>query len=151
MIMSFPIEDHSGVLIKKAARLFEQVANKDLDKLGVTYAQTIFLIRLWAKDGQNQMELAKSAGLKQPTAVRLLDRMERDGLVKRIRNNADRRAFYFYLTPKAKKVCQKLEDHANTMNKIASNSIPKKDIEKLNKLISQVIVNLQKFLEKSAS
>ncbi len=146
--MSFQIENHTGVLIKKAARLFEQVANKDLDKLGVTYAQTIFLIRLWGKDGQNQMELAKSAGLKQPTVVRLLDRMERDELVIRVRNKDDRRIFNFYLTPKAKKACQKLEAHANTMNSIANKSILKKDIEKLNQLVSSVINNLQQFLEK---
>jgi MarR family transcriptional regulator for hemolysin len=143
MNMPFRIEDHTGVLIKKAARLFEQVANRDLDKLGVTYAQTIFLIRLWEKDGQNQMELAKSAGLKQPTVVRMLDRMERDELVKRVRNKDDRRVFNFYLTSKAKKACQKLESHADTMNKIASASISKKDIEKLNQLLAKVIENLQ--------
>ena len=146
--MPFRIEDHTGVLIKKAARLFEQVANKDLDKLGVTYAQTIFLIRLWEKDGQNQMELAKSAGLKQPTVVRLLDRMERDELIKRVRNKDDRRVFNFFLTAKAKKACMKLEEHADVMNKISSTSLPKKDIEKLNHLISHVIINLQNFLGK---
>jgi DNA-binding MarR family transcriptional regulator len=145
--MPFRTVDHAGVLIKKAARLFEQVANKDLDKLGVTYAQTIFLIRLWEKDGQNQMELAKSAGLKQPTVVRTLDRMERDDLVKRVRNSEDRRVFNFYLTPKAKKACQKLEAHANTMNQLASKSIPKKDVEKLNQLILMVIQNLQEYLD----
>ncbi|MEO8401880.1 MAG: MarR family transcriptional regulator [Gammaproteobacteria bacterium] len=146
--MTFQIENHTGILIKKAARLFEQVANNDLDKLGVTYAQTIFLIRLWEKDGQSQIELAKSAGLKQPTVVRMLDRMERDELVKRVRNKEDRRVFNFYLTPKAKKACQKLEAHADTMNKISSESIPKKEIEKLNQLISTVIENLQQFLDK---
>jgi MarR family transcriptional regulator for hemolysin len=145
--MPFRAVDHTGVLIKKAARLFEQVANKDLDKLGVTYAQTIFLIRLWEKDGQNQMELAKSAGLKQPTVVRTLDRMERDDLVKRVRNTEDRRVFNFYLPPKAKKACQKLEGHANTMNHLANKSIPKKDVEKLNQLILNVIQNLQDYLE----
>jgi MarR family transcriptional regulator for hemolysin len=118
--MPFKAVDHTGVLIKKAARLFEQVANKDLDKLGVTYAQTIFLIRLWEKDGQNQMELAKSAGLKQPTVVRTLDRMERDDLVKRVRNAEDRRVFNFYLTSKAKKACQKLEAQTNPYQKKTS-------------------------------
>jgi DNA-binding MarR family transcriptional regulator len=147
--MSFKIKEHTGVLIKKAARLFEQVANRDLDKLGVTYAQTIFLIRLWEEDGQSQMQLAKSAGLKQPTVVRLLDRMERDDLVKRVRNVEDRRVFNFYLTPRAKKVCQKLEAHANTMNDIAGESISKKEIDKLNQLVLGVIENLEKFLEKN--
>src|SRR3990167_4462419 len=84
--MPFKIDNNVGILIKKGARLFEQIANQGLDKLGVTYAQSIFLIRLWEKDGQNQMELTKSSGLRQPTVVRFLDRMERDGLLKRVRN-----------------------------------------------------------------
>ena len=144
--MPFQTEDHTGILIKKAARLFEQVANQDLDKLGVTYAQTIFLIRLWENDGQSQIELAKSAGLKQPTVVRLLDRMERDELIKRVRNKDDRRIFNFYLTAKAKKVCPKLEGQVNVMNKISNKSLPKKEIEKLNELLGKVIENLQEFL-----
>jgi DNA-binding MarR family transcriptional regulator len=73
--------------------------------------------------------------------------MERDELIKRIRNNDDRRVFNFYLTPKAKKACQKLEAHSNTMNSIAGDSIPKKDLEKLNQLVSRVIDNLERFLE----
>lgn len=145
--MSFKIDEHTGILIKKAARLFEQVANKNLDKLGVTYAQTIFLVRLWDKDGQNQMELAKSAGLKQPSVVRILDRMERDKLITRIRNKDDRRVFNFFLTDKAKKACRKLEEHANTMHDIALLNIPKKEIEKLNKYISTIIENLNIALE----
>ena len=145
--MPFKIDEHTGILIKKAARLFEQVANKNLDKLGVTYTQTIFLVRLWEKDGQNQIELAKSAGLKQPSVVRILDRMERDNLISRVRNKDDRRIYNFYLTEKAKKACRKLEDHANAMHDIATMKIAKKDIEKLNKLITNIITNLQRFLE----
>ncbi|OGT44218.1 MAG: hypothetical protein A3F42_05995 [Gammaproteobacteria bacterium RIFCSPHIGHO2_12_FULL_37_34] len=144
--MPFRIDNHLGILIKKAARLFEQIANHGLDKLGVTYAQTIFLIRLWEKDGQNQMELTKSSGLKQPTVVRFLDRMERDGLLKRVRNNKDRRVFNFYLTEQAKKACQKLEVHANTMNKIATSSLSNNDIKKFKHIIIDIIKNLQTFL-----
>lgn len=145
--MIFKLDEHTGILIKKAARLFEQVANRNLDELGVTYSQTIFLVRLWEKDGQTQVALAKSAGLKQPSVVRILDRMERDHLITRVRNKEDRRVFNFYLTEKAKKACRNLEDHANEMHDVATVDIPKKDIEKLNSLLSQMIENLQDFLE----
>src|SRR5205823_1308875 len=114
-----------------AARLFERVANNDLDELGVTYAQTIILIRLWDKDGQNQMELSQSAGLKQPTVVRLLDRMERDKLITRERNKDDRRVFNFSLTNKAKKACRKLEDHADAMQEVATKNFTKKEVSTL--------------------
>lgn len=145
--MSFKIDEHTGILIKKAARLFEQAANRNLDKLGVTYAQTIFLVRLWDKDGQNQIELAKSAGLKQASVVRILDRMERDELITRIRNGSDRRMFNFYLTEKAKTACRQLEEEANIMHGIATVNIPPKEVEKLNELMGSIINNLQIFLK----
>lgn len=147
--MSFKIKDHPGILLKKAARLFEQVANKKLDTLGVTHAQTVILIRLWEKDGQNQMELANSAGLDQSTVVRLLDRMERDKLIERVRNKDDRRVYNFYLTPTAKKACRKLEPHSYAITEIAHESLSKKDMEKLTQMLSTVVDNLQRFLGKN--
>jgi|SRR5579862_2354592 len=144
--MPFNIDEHTGILIKKAARLFEQAANRDLDKLGVTYVQTIFLVRLWDRDGQSQIELTRSAGLKQPTVVRILDCMEKSGLITRIRHKEDRRVFQFFLTDKAKKACRKLEDHANAMHEIATKQLPQKDIDKFNKVLSQIICNLENFL-----
>lgn len=147
--MQFNTKNHTGILIKKAARLLEQVANRDLDKLGVTYAQTIFLIRLWEEDGQTQKMLTKSAGLKQPTVVRLLDRMERDQLVKRVCNKDDRRVFNFYLTPKAKKICAQLESHVNVMDEISSHFISQQEIKQLNILVCRLIDNLESFLAKN--
>lgn len=141
--MPFQIDEHTGILIKKAARLFEQAANKNLDKLGVTYSQTIFLVRLWENDGQTQIELTKSAGLKQPSVVRILDRMERDDLVIRKRNKDDRRIFNFYLTEKAKKACRHLEKQANAMHAAATHNISKDDIKKFNLIIKCIIENLQ--------
>lgn len=145
--MSFMLDEHTGILIKKAARLFERVANKNLDKLGITYAQTIFLVRLWEKDGQNQMELAKSAGLNQASIVRTLDRMERDGIIRRAPNEKDRRMFNFYLTEKAKIICQQLEQEANLIQQIATQNIPKQAIDKLNTVLSDIIGNLQTFID----
>ena len=147
--MAFNLYEHTGVLIKKAARLFERVANMNLDELGVTYAQTIFLVRLWDKDGQNQMELTKSAGLKQPSVVRILDRMERDQLVKRIQNKNDKRMFNFYLTDKAKAACRKLEDQGIMMQKLATGKFNKQKINQLNNDLIEIISNLEKFIEKN--
>ena len=145
--MSIQLDNNAGVLIKKAGRLFEQAANKELEQLGVTYAQTTFLIRLWEKDGQTQIELAKSAGLKQPTVVRTLDRMERDRLITRMRNVNDRRVFNFFLTDKAKEICKKLEGQVNFMQNISTQHLIEEDILKLNALVLHVIKNLEDFLK----
>ena len=144
--MPFDLNSHTGVLIKKAARLFERVANLNLDELGITYSQTIFLVRLWAHDGQNQIELTRSAGLKQPTVVRILDRMERDKLVKRVRNKTDKRIYNFYLTEKAKRACQQLESQGKCMQDVATANFSKTAIQNINKQLLKIIDNLQEFI-----
>lgn len=144
--MPFKLDEHTGVLIKKAARLFERVANMNLDELGVTYTQTIFLVRLWEKNGQNQNELTKSAGLKQPTVVRILDRMERDKLIKRVRNKEDKRSYDFFLTEKAKQACRKLEGQGKMIQTIATGTFSKDGVKKLNRELIEVINNLQTFI-----
>lgn len=143
----FILDEHTGVLIKKAARLFERVANMNLEALGVTYSQTIFLVRLWEKDGQNQMELTKSAGLKQPTVVGILKRMERDELVRRIQNKKDKRNYHFYLTEKAKKACLELEKQGLTMQTIATEKLKNEEIKQLNKSLLTTIENLENFIK----
>lgn len=145
--MSFKLDEHTGVLIKKAARLFERVANMNLNELNVTYAQTIFLVRLWEKDGQTQMELTKSAGLAQPTVVRILDRMERDKLVTRVKSKIDKRSSHFYLTKKAQLACSRLESQGELMQTIATKKMQKNVVKDLNENLLCIINNLVLFLE----
>lgn len=141
--MPIRLESHTGVLIKKAARLFEQLANSYLEKIGITHTQSIFLVRLWGKEGQTQMELATSSGLKQPTVVRILDRMEREQLIKRVRNQQDRRAYNFFLTDKARKACAKLDEIADATNKIAIKGFSKQSAKLINDYLLKIINNLQ--------
>lgn len=145
--MAFNLEEHTGVLIKKAARLFERVANMNLEELGVTYSQTIFLVRLWDKDGQTQTELTRSSGLKQPTVVRILDRMDRDNLVKRIGNKLDKRSYHFFLTVKAKNACRKLEKQGTLMQNIAMDKFKTGEIYQINNQLLGIIQNLQLFID----
>ena len=56
------------------------------------------LLSLWDEDGLKANELGKRAGLEPSTMTGLLDRMERDGLVKREPDPNDRRAHRIHLT-----------------------------------------------------
>ncbi|HAU0101622.1 TPA: MarR family transcriptional regulator [Legionella pneumophila] len=145
--MTFNLNEHTGVLIKKAARLFERVSNLNLEELGVTYSQTIFLVRLWEQDGQTQMELTKSAGLKQPTVVGILDKMERDQLITRVRSEKDKRCYHFFLTEKAKHACRELEKQGILMQNLSAGNLPNKEVSKLNENLLSIIENLERFIE----
>ena len=143
----FILNEHTGVLIKKAARLFERVANQNLEELGVTYSQTIFLVRLWERDGQTQKELTQSAGLKQPSSVDILNKMERDGLLTRERNTTDKRCFHFFLTEKAKHACTKLEQQGAFMQHLATSHFAPAKVQQFNQDILSIIESLERHID----
>ena len=87
-----------STLIKKTARRLEKKANELLKPYGITHAYTNFLMELYVQDGISQTELHQRIGIEQPTALRNLDRMERDGFIMRKQSNIDRRVLHIYLT-----------------------------------------------------
>ena len=56
------------------------------------------LMSLWREDGLKVIDLGRRAGLEPSTMTGLLDRMERDGLVERRPDPADRRVLKIFLT-----------------------------------------------------
>ncbi|MGP1395089.1 MAG: MarR family winged helix-turn-helix transcriptional regulator [Inquilinaceae bacterium] len=83
---------------------------------GVSIGQWYFLRALWEEDGLTQRDLSHRVGMMEPTTVTALNGMERQGLVKRVRNPQDRRKMNVFLTMKGKSLRSKLmplEDEVN--------------------------------------
>jgi len=91
--------DHAAYLLGRAARLFSRRADDRLRNLGFGAAQVPVLRALKDGDAKSQTELATLAQIEQPTMAQMLARMERDGIVRRTPNPADRRSTLFSLTP----------------------------------------------------
>ena len=102
------------------------------------------LLSLWDKDGLKANELGKRAGLEPSTMTGLLDRMERDGLVKREPDPNDRRANRIHLTQggvDAKVSATKVV--SATLGKVFC-TISKKDIETTKNLLRTILLNCGK-------
>lgn len=144
--MKYDLDESTSTLIKKSSQLFIRLANKHLKKLGIPHAYTLFLLQLWEEDGQTQAVLHKKIGIEQPTAVRTLDRMERDAFITRARDSSDRREVRIFLTKKAKDLQTKAILCATDINNLALESFSANDKKTLNKLLRQTISNLEKHL-----
>lgn len=143
-----PNESTSG-LTKKVASLFVRLSNQYLKKRGITHAYTPFLVQLWVKDGQTQAELHRKIGIEQPAAVRTLDRMERDQLIKRVRSETDRREVKISLTPKAQRLQEGVISCAMMINEEAAKGLSKNDKDMLHQLLKKVVANLEYSLLKT--
>src|SRR5271156_6812491 len=85
-------------LTRRYVLRFEQRARA----IALTLPQCKVLVRLQKNEGVSQARLADLAEVDPMTMVRILDRMEADGLLERRLDPADRRARCLYLTVKAR-------------------------------------------------
>jgi len=90
-------------LIGRAHRSFARIADVELRDLGFATGQMPVLMGLKGGKALSQAELARIAQVEQPSMAQLLNRMERDGLVERVPDPADKRSRLISLSTMAAK------------------------------------------------
>jgi DNA-binding MarR family transcriptional regulator len=97
--------------------------------LGVTRAQWKVLFRLERQPGLRQIELADMLDIEPITLSRIVDRLEEGGLVERVADPADRRAWRLHVTARAQPLIEKLRTVADEMIAEAFAGIDPEEIE----------------------
>ena len=100
------LADRAGALLTIAARTGQELAGKRLAPMGLT-VRLCGVLNLLAKSQISQQELGEQLGIDRTTIVELIDELERQGVVVRRRNAADRRSYALSLTPKGRTVQKK--------------------------------------------
>ena len=108
---------------------------------GVTRAQWKVLFRLTRQPGMRQIELADLLDIEPITLSRIIDRLEEGGLVERVADPADRRAWRLHVTAKAQPLVEKLRAIADEMTAEAFAGIDPKDIDITRQVLSRVREN----------
>jgi DNA-binding MarR family transcriptional regulator len=97
-----------GFLLTETSRKYVLRFEQRARAISLTLPQCKVLVRLETDKGVSQTKLAEVVGVEPMTMVRILDRMEADGLVERRPDPEDRRARRLYLTRKAKPVLDQI-------------------------------------------
>lgn len=88
----------SAAINRKLVRNFRE------NGLDITPEQWTVLLSLWEKDGVSQQELCNATFKDKPSMTRLIDNMEKLGLVVRIASKDDRRTNLVHLTRNGKEL-----------------------------------------------
>src|SRR5882757_6917188 len=94
--------DSLGYQIGLLSRLFDRRLQEVLKASGVAPGQFAPLVMLFEQDGLTQADLCRRINVEQPTMANTLERMERDGLIRRKADTLDKRRALVHLTQKAK-------------------------------------------------
>ncbi|MBS4537638.1 MarR family transcriptional regulator [Clostridium sp. D2Q-11] len=114
-----------------------------LSKEGVTRVQWIALYYLGNDEEFSQRDLADVMNIKESTIARLIDRMEREELVIRKRNEKDRRIMNLVLTEKGKAKRKELLPKGEEFNDIVSKGIPEKDMKIFMSVLDKMVSNVK--------
>lgn len=122
-----------------ARRLQKYFREKELD---LTVEQWSILVHLWKYDGVSQQELSNRTFRDKPSITRLVDNLEKLGLVERRPSETDRRINRIYLTEKGKSLRDPSMELANlTLNEGLVGLSPE-DIETTKRVLEKVYENL---------
>jgi len=97
-----------GFLLKEVTRRYTNRFEVRAAEIPLNLAQAKALVRLEKNEGVSQARLAELAEVDPMTMVRILDRMEAEGVLERRPDPADRRARCLYLTAKARPILSEI-------------------------------------------
>ena len=111
------------VLLYDVARHMRTRADHMAQKHGMTRAKWLILARLKRQPGLSQNELAHLAEVAPITIARLIDGLEKSGLVERRPDPDDRRIWRLALTPKAEPHLREIERYRAEMLALITDGI----------------------------
>lgn len=113
---------------------------KPLEKLSLTYTQYIVMLVLWEHGGMTEGELGKKVHLDSGTLAPLLKRLEKQGLINRIRPDNNERKLFLTLTKQG----EELRNKAVSVPREMDGCIPLTDEELtvLIKLLDKALVSM---------
>lgn len=117
---------------------------------GISGAQVWVLASIAEAPGMRVKELAETLAIHQSTVSNLIEKMERNGLLRRERSTTDLRVVHLYLTPLGEEV---LARAPKPFSGVLSHALAQMQAEQLNRLdedLGQLIASMEKIDRKAA-
>jgi len=146
-----PRQSSLGYQINHLARLMAQALRERIAPLGVVPGQFAQLLALYEQDGLSQRELCERVRIEQPTMANTLQRMERDGLVRRLPDPTDGRRAAVMLTERARRLEGELVGAARGINLEATRNIDNDELFNFMDTLARIIANLEAAPEGSSA
>ncbi len=132
------IEKSVGFLLAKAYQRACALFKDEFDQYDLTPQQFGILAFLWIEDGLSQAELSARSQIDRTTIGGIVDRLEKEGLVKRTNHPEDRRAFQVFLTARGKSLEDELCAIANRVLVRFNAPLTKEEQETLVRILEKI-------------
>lgn len=136
-----PAEDRLIYLVSMAQNRLQNLLRTALaaDGVRVTPAQSGILFLLKQKDGLTMTELGKALAIDNATITGLVDRLERDGFVRRNKSASDRRALNVSITPQGIEEVNRAKIVVKRVNESIKTGFSTREVEAFKRILLNII------------
>ena len=135
-----------GFLITKLKQLQSRALAQCISKKGIdafSGEQGKILFVLWQKDKITQKELASETGLAKNTITVMLEKMEKNNLIKRITDENDKRKSLVILTDYANSLKKSFDEISDEMLQKFYKNFSEEEIDKFEEYLHRIIKNFE--------
>jgi MarR family transcriptional regulator for hemolysin len=128
--------------LASANRKLRVLVDERARDMGLTLSRARLLMQLAKADGPIQSDLAGELDIEQPTLVRLLDGLERTGMIERRAVEGDRRARRVFLTPMARAQAEDILAFLTELRADVLDGIDREELEIALRVLSRMSRNI---------
>lgn len=140
-IDSFRPSQGIGACIGRARRTIVEAIDRELAPLDISHAQWIVIMLLGDGAAATAAELCKILIYDPGAMTRLLDRLEKKGVLRRVRAKDDRRAVQLKLTADGKKLYPRILDALVRVFNRLLHGFSKSEVRLLEQLLKRMVAN----------
>ncbi len=140
------MDTNGGFLVTKVKQLSDRVFEKILNEKKIDAfngAQGRILYVLWQKDGISINTLSEQCGLAITSLTSMLERMEKQGLLRRESDEKDKRKTLLFLTDRAYALREDYEDVSARMGTVFYEGFSEEEIRLFESFLHRVLDNLE--------
>ncbi len=141
--MTRDLDEQFSEALHRTAHFWRIALDRRLRPLGYSRSRWMVLWHISRVAGITHSELADRLGIEAPTLVRLIDRMEKEGLLNRRASESDRRVKHLDLTAAGRKEVERIQACATDLRKEALAGLDANDISAALKILQQIRSKLE--------
>jgi len=137
-----PLEQFLPYLLNRAGARIAAAFNAEMRQIGASLQVWRVLAALREKDGRRMGDLSETTSIEVSTLTRLVDNMEKDGLVVRRRDSGDARAIALYVTASGRRLTQRIVPIAERYEAVALKGFTAGEVAVLKKALRRLYENM---------
>lgn len=139
----FVFASSTGYQIRKAQRMQERFLQDLIAPHDIQVGMWYFLRVLWIEDEITQRELSRRVGASDPTTLEQLKKMQKRGLIRRLKSKTDRRELRVVLTQEGRALENVLLKYVSESNRVPLRGFSKADIERFHDYLHRFRENIR--------